>query len=303
MAWNEEASGSRLVGSESWESTSRVVDWVRQHGFQRVALQFPDSLLTIAPEIADRLRRLLPESLVFVLGDSSYGGGGVDEVGAQHYGADCIVRFGLSDQERGGALPVLFVFSSQIKVADTWASAADLVAGAAREHFSQSLAEKSAEEGPIGLLLLCDMSFHDSVDRLVDALWAALASGRSASELRRWQILVAHPRLEASAGEDTPARWRDWRWGTLGLGAGWWAPLGPLTLAAAAQSEPLRVCSRDVRIASVCPGDSRVPCHLPRNCGIVYVGPSAESPLERRLLLRHGQSRAIWRPSRRSSCG
>ncbi|CAE8605519.1 unnamed protein product, partial [Polarella glacialis] len=143
------------------------------------------------------------------------------------------------------------------------------------------------------------MSFHDSVDRLVDALWAALASGRSASELRRWQILVAHPRLEAAAGEDTPARWRDWRWGTLGLGAGWWAPLGPLTLAAAAQSEPLRVCSRDVRIASVCPGDSRVPCHLPRNCGIVYVGPSAESPLERRLLLRHGQSRAIWRPSRR----
>ena len=48
----------------------------------------------------------------FILGDSSFGGGGVDEVGALHYGADCIVRFGHADQQRGGSLPVLFVLGS-----------------------------------------------------------------------------------------------------------------------------------------------------------------------------------------------
>ena len=90
--------------------TQKIVDWVTKHGFERIALQFPDTLLADAPEILQKVCFALKERRVFILGDSSSGGGGVDEVGALHYGADCIVRFGNAEQQRGGDLPVLFVF-------------------------------------------------------------------------------------------------------------------------------------------------------------------------------------------------
>ena len=90
--------------------TQKITDWVTKHGFERVALQFPDALLADAPEILQKVCLALKERRVFILGDSSSGGGGVDEVGALHYGADCIIRFGHAEQQRGGELPVLFVF-------------------------------------------------------------------------------------------------------------------------------------------------------------------------------------------------
>ena len=93
--------------------TKRIVDWVTQHGFDRIALQFPDAMLPDAPYVVARVQKALPEKRAFILGDSSFGGGGVDEVGALHYGADCIVRFGHAEQQRGGDLPVLFVFGEQ----------------------------------------------------------------------------------------------------------------------------------------------------------------------------------------------
>ena len=91
----------------------RIVDWVKEHGFERIALQFPDAMLSEAPELTSKVQQALPEKRIFILGDSSFGGGGVDEVGALHYGADCIVRFGHAEQQRGGDLPVLFVFGEE----------------------------------------------------------------------------------------------------------------------------------------------------------------------------------------------
>ena len=93
--------------------TKRIVDWVTQHGFDRIALQFPDAMLPDAPYVVSRVQKALPDKRAFILGDSSFGGGGVDEVGALHYGADCIVRFGHAEQQRGGDLPVLFLFGEQ----------------------------------------------------------------------------------------------------------------------------------------------------------------------------------------------
>eukprot|EP00933_Yihiella_yeosuensis_P052932 TRINITY_DN51089_c0_g1_i1.p1 TRINITY_DN51089_c0_g1~~TRINITY_DN51089_c0_g1_i1.p1 ORF type:complete len:493 (+),score=95.29 TRINITY_DN51089_c0_g1_i1:40-1518(+) len=266
------------------EETERIVAWVKNHGFQRVALQFPDTLLSSAPHIGDRLRKALPGRLVFVLGDSSYGGGGVDEVGAQHYGADCVVRFGQSDQERGGALPVLFVFGDQETIAaEKIGSAAKELASEVVDYFKGS--EVSQEDG---LVLVCDLSFQDSANRLGQALEASLKALASASE--SWQVFIADPKTEAAAGEDTPSRWRDWRWGALPLGGAWWVNLGPLTAAAAGRQKPLQVCGRPVR----CCSSSVETFHLPQRCGFVYVG-AAGSALERRLLLRHGQSKPVWR--------
>ena len=71
-------------------ATERIAEWVARHGFERIALQFPDALLAKAPGILAEVCEALNDRQVFILGDSSFGGGGVDEVGAQHYGADCL---------------------------------------------------------------------------------------------------------------------------------------------------------------------------------------------------------------------
>jgi len=104
------SSCSHRVGPKMATLTQKIADWVTKYGFERIALQFPDALLADAPEILQKVCFALKERRVFILGDSSSGGGGVDEVGALHYGADCIVRFGNAEQQRGGDLPVLFVF-------------------------------------------------------------------------------------------------------------------------------------------------------------------------------------------------
>ena len=107
--------------------TEKIADWVTKHGFERVALQFPDTLLADAPEILQKVCFALKEQRVFILGDSSSGGGGVDEVGALHYGADCIVRFGHAEQQRGGDLPVLFVFGDDDSAESCVADADEVV--------------------------------------------------------------------------------------------------------------------------------------------------------------------------------
>eukprot|EP00931_Biecheleriopsis_adriatica_P104273 TRINITY_DN78961_c0_g1_i1.p1 TRINITY_DN78961_c0_g1~~TRINITY_DN78961_c0_g1_i1.p1 ORF type:complete len:521 (+),score=114.33 TRINITY_DN78961_c0_g1_i1:26-1564(+) len=281
---------------------ARIVDWVRHHSFERVALQFPDALLVSSPQVCSRLQKELPSCLVFILGDSSYGGGGVDEVGAQHYGADCIVRFGQADQLRGGDLPVLFVFGSQPYSSSGEQAAATLVATAVQQHFGSedSRAEAPGKSLDISLLLLCDLPCQDMADPLASALEGALTA------LPDWQLLVSRPRLEARAGDDTPALWHDWRWGELAIASGWWSSLGPLTAAAAARPAPLRVCGRDIYVCRTKDGarsnGSSLTGPLPLRCAIIYVGPVG-SALERRLLLRYGASRPVWRlaPSEKGS--
>lgn len=61
--------------------------------FKRVALQFPDDSLELAPEVSYELERLLnldkvdPVPILFVLADTTCGSCCVDEVAAEHYAA------------------------------------------------------------------------------------------------------------------------------------------------------------------------------------------------------------------------
>lgn len=251
-----------MEDEDLWE-TDRVVDWVLHGNFQRVALQFPDSLLGLAPRVVKRLESKLLDCKVFVLGDSAHGSGGVDEVGAEHYGAECLVHFGHSDQQQGGALPTLFVFG---KTAAT--DAGSLAAMAS--NITQTVLEQFQQEA--SLLLLPDISMLQAASALAPLL--------------RLRVLIAEPQLETvSQGMRV---WHDWRFGSLCLADAWWARLGPLTRAAAARPEPIRVCGRLVRNL----GDQKPILRLPEHCGILYLG--AAGALERRLLLRHG-ARPIWR--------
>ena len=100
----------------------RTVREIREGGWRRIALQFPDGMLVDAPRVFEALQtesRKAPkkEGLVegvaemkivdegkseeqeverkfFILGDTSYGACCVDEVAAEHVDADVVVHYG-----------------------------------------------------------------------------------------------------------------------------------------------------------------------------------------------------------------
>ncbi|XP_034021332.1 2-(3-amino-3-carboxypropyl)histidine synthase subunit 2 [Thalassophryne amazonica] len=84
-------------------------DFVTQHQFEKVALQFPDELLVDSIAIAAELESKT-KAKVFILGDTSYGSCCVDEVAAEHVGADCIVHYGNACLSPSKRLPVMYVF-------------------------------------------------------------------------------------------------------------------------------------------------------------------------------------------------
>lgn len=260
------------------DDMDRAISWVETHDFLRIALQFPDHLLASAVHVVVRLQKGLPGRQVFVLGDSTYGSSSVNEVGAEHYGADCIVHIGPSDLETAATMPVLFVFGR----APVTSVSSGIVAAALQGDIS---AEGAASARISSLLLVCDVTLQHAADGLVASLAAALAQGVDS-------VWLAEPQTEGHCDSSSSTRlWHDWRFGSLPVSA-WWASLGTLTLAACARPDTLRVCGREVRSAS----DRSKPSfrRLPEGCGIVYAGTSG-SALERRLLLRHGHGHPIWR--------
>ncbi|XP_006886620.1 PREDICTED: diphthamide biosynthesis protein 2 [Elephantulus edwardii] len=91
----------------------RVVEFVRNHECQRVALQFPDQHLGDAGAVAARLEEITGAKM-FILGDTAYGSCCVDVLGAEQAGAQALVHFGpacLSPPSR--PLPVIFVLGQR----------------------------------------------------------------------------------------------------------------------------------------------------------------------------------------------
>ena len=89
----------------------RAAEWIKRGNFCRIALQFPAGQISLAPEIIESLQQRIPINRdLFVLGDTSYGDCCVDEVGAEHYGADCVLHFGYSCQSKPLRLPTLCIF-------------------------------------------------------------------------------------------------------------------------------------------------------------------------------------------------
>ncbi|CAK4077951.1 unnamed protein product [Aphanomyces euteiches] len=90
---------------------------IKTHGFQRIALQFPDAMLSDANQVQNQLRDALAAlnytiERIFVLGDTSYGSCCVDEVAAQHLLADCVVHYGRACLSPTSSLPVIYVFGN-----------------------------------------------------------------------------------------------------------------------------------------------------------------------------------------------
>jgi diphthamide biosynthesis protein 2 len=131
----------------------RTVKEIKDGRWKRIALQFPDHMLTDAPRVYDRLTRGLRETRkvqngvqdkteqpaetvteedinaklgktsiseakneeerLFILGDTSYGACCVDEVAAEHVDADVVVHYGRSCLSPPSRLPVIYVFTER----------------------------------------------------------------------------------------------------------------------------------------------------------------------------------------------
>lgn len=101
----------------------RSVEFIRAGRYRRVALQFPDELLSDSPAVLTSIRNGLIASTIstgadtqqplpqlFILGDTSYGSCCVDEVAAAHGNADLIIHYGHACLSAPASTAVLYVF-------------------------------------------------------------------------------------------------------------------------------------------------------------------------------------------------
>jgi diphthamide biosynthesis protein 2 len=131
----------------------RTVKEIKHGRWKRIALQFPDHMLTDAPRVYERLTQGLKlakksqndvqeknkqssreeteedinakleqtsigeerdtEERLFIMGDTSYGACCVDEVAAEHVDADVVVHYGRSCLSPPSRLPVIYVFTER----------------------------------------------------------------------------------------------------------------------------------------------------------------------------------------------
>ncbi|RKO97209.1 diphthamide biosynthesis protein [Caulochytrium protostelioides] len=86
-----------------------ICDVIGQHGFQRVALQFPDESLADAQHVAFELSKAT-DAFVCVLADTTFGSCCVDTIAAAHANADLVVHFGHSCLSKTTKIATYFVF-------------------------------------------------------------------------------------------------------------------------------------------------------------------------------------------------
>ncbi|XP_059840077.1 2-(3-amino-3-carboxypropyl)histidine synthase subunit 2 [Hypanus sabinus] len=90
----------------------RTCDFITNHAFKRVAVQFPDELLIDAAAVVSKLEKKT-SAKIFILGDTSYGSCCVDEVAAEHVQADSIIHYGRACLSPTRRLPVMYVFGQK----------------------------------------------------------------------------------------------------------------------------------------------------------------------------------------------
>ncbi|KAJ2810119.1 Diphthamide biosynthesis protein 2 [Coemansia furcata] len=132
------------------EQTAKVI---REGKYQRIALQFPDELLThstiVSAELQSRIDNPAPK--VFILADTSYGSCCVDEVAADHYSADLVVHYGRTCLSLSSRTPVYYVFGRE--PLDS-------------EHCAKAVSEKASGN----LLVLSDVPYAYAVPDVAQAL-------------------------------------------------------------------------------------------------------------------------------------
>ncbi|XP_069837362.1 2-(3-amino-3-carboxypropyl)histidine synthase subunit 2 [Dendropsophus ebraccatus] len=100
----------------------KSINFIKEKGASKVALQFPDDLLVISVSIARKLDEATGAK-VYILGDTSYGSCCVDEVAAEHVGADALIHYGRACLSPCRRLPVTYIFGRKAVDVDLCAQA------------------------------------------------------------------------------------------------------------------------------------------------------------------------------------
>ncbi|KAI9834696.1 MAG: Diphthamide biosynthesis protein 2 [Phylliscum demangeonii] len=166
----------------------RTIREVREAGWRRVALQFPDEMLVDAARVVECLRAGLqerderdrsqntetfgtdgqdpnrrhdallsdPGRRLYVLGDTSYGACCVDEIAAEHVDADVVVHYGRACLSPTARLPVIHVFTQR-----------SLPLEVTKEVFMKTYPERTEK-----VILMADVMFSNVLPLLLPALQA-----------------------------------------------------------------------------------------------------------------------------------
>ncbi|TDZ19066.1 2-(3-amino-3-carboxypropyl)histidine synthase subunit 2 [Colletotrichum orbiculare MAFF 240422] len=138
----------------------RTAREVKEGGWTRVALQFPDSMLGDAPWVAETLTGALggPQTTrVYILADTSYSACCVDEIAAEHVDAQVVVHYGRSCLSPTSRLPVIYVFTRHA-----------LDVARAVEAFEKEFPDKNKK-----IVLVADVTYQDHLLPLYEKLQSA----------------------------------------------------------------------------------------------------------------------------------
>lgn len=138
----------------------RTATELKAGGWERIALQFPDDMLTDAPRVAETLGAAVAsdttkEKRLYILGDTSYSACCVDEVAAEHADAQVVVHYGRACLSPTSRLPVIYVYTSR-----------ELDVAAAADRFEVEFPDKQAAR----VVVMADLMYQHHVAPLVDEL-------------------------------------------------------------------------------------------------------------------------------------
>ncbi|XP_053662207.1 2-(3-amino-3-carboxypropyl)histidine synthase subunit 2 [Anopheles marshallii] len=172
---------------EIWNSEQkhRCLRWIEKHNLQRVALQFPDSILPHIVQIVNDLKSALVDELcIFVLADTSYGSCCIDEIAAAHANADGIVHFGHACLSKVSRIPVLYVFF-QFKLEE-----GQLLATLSREFVTRNIHVTCFYEDCYTDAM--DEMRDTLVDRFPNMVIANLAKADQKADIMHWKLDTPH---------------------------------------------------------------------------------------------------------------
>lgn len=165
---------------------ARTAREIRDGGWKRIGLQFPDHMLTDAPRVVEALNMELdslrsndsrrgeeeaqgegeprpngsaskttgPSERIYILADTSYSACCVDEIAAEHVDAEAVVHYGRSCLSPTSRLPVIYVFTQH-----------KLDRDAALGAFEKEYPDKASK-----VVLMADVTFQDHIQGLATEL-------------------------------------------------------------------------------------------------------------------------------------
>ncbi|KAI5458255.1 diphthamide biosynthesis protein [Mariannaea sp. PMI_226] len=155
---------------------ARTAAEITTGGWRRIGLQFPDFMLVDSSRVVESLGKELGlgqdgavERRIYILADSSYSACCVDEVAAEHVGADVVVHYGRTCLSPTSRLPAIYVYTSR-----------ELDYESTRAEIEKEFGDKKAN-----LVVMADLPYQHHVAKLVELLNSKGYSNAVATDVER----------------------------------------------------------------------------------------------------------------------